>query len=301
MFALLFGLAAAQPFAAQGAVDDGPAGLDGTRSASELPDAVPMECVPGKRVRLGRPAGFDATRFDSERPRTVRTPPVLVALTELTNTQLAALSGLGMGNLSTSETCGPECPALVTWLDAVRIANALSDLHGLERAYDVDDDSRWVTWDRDAPGFRLPTPEEWESAALVFNSYEVDPIDALEKKAWFHVNSEKRLHPVCSTPWHRDGCDFAGNAREWTWSTPVNRFGYLHGGRLKYLGTHSPDSIASGGTSQVRGGSYSSVSTDIRPWSVKFEEGHWANGVRLVRSGDCRLPPPLRHSVMRRF
>lgn len=50
----------------------------------------------------------------------------------------------------------------ISWLDAVKFANAKSKEAGLKEAYTIASDS--VLWDRSAAGYRLPTETEWEYA-----------------------------------------------------------------------------------------------------------------------------------------
>ena len=50
----------------------------------------------------------------------------------------------------------------ISWLDAVKFANAKSKEAGLKEAYTITSDS--VLWDRGAAGYQLPTEAEWEYA-----------------------------------------------------------------------------------------------------------------------------------------
>jgi len=118
---------------------------------------------------------------------------------------------------------GDEHPVeQVSWYDAVRFCNELSEMCGLERCYDED------TWecDFDGNGFRLPTEAEWEYACRAGtetrfyggNDYNDDGFTstALDHTAWYYANSgDESLH---GHKWDRDEIE-ANNCR----THPVGR------------------------------------------------------------------------------
>ncbi|MET3422062.1 formylglycine-generating enzyme required for sulfatase activity [Actinoplanes tereljensis] len=102
----------------------------------------------------------------------------------------------------------------VSWWDAVRFCNALSERDGLPPAYRLADDS--IDWDPAASGFRLPTEAEWEYACRAGTAGpRYGPLDDV---AWYRGNSEERIHDVGGkTPNSWGLHDMLGNTWDWCW------------------------------------------------------------------------------------
>jgi formylglycine-generating enzyme required for sulfatase activity len=180
----------------------------------------------------------------------------------------------------------------VTWDMAIEFCNEASLLDGLTPVYTINSPDGYVTWNRHANGYRLPTEAEWEYACragsqTAFSNGPVThvicaPLDPnLGQVSWYCGNSDQVRHPVGQRPANAWGLhDMHGNIIEHVWDT--FRYDYEN------LPAVDPAHYAGPGELRlVRGGYWGSYAYRNRS-AVRIEftptGPHYADGFRPVRT-----------------
>lgn len=102
----------------------------------------------------------------------------------------------------------------VSWTDAVKFCNNLSEKLDLEKCYILNPVSEKILLDESKNGFMLPTDAQWQYACR--GNTKGYRYGSLEEIGWFDENSENRLHEVKTKRENEFGLfDMIGNVWEW--------------------------------------------------------------------------------------
>lgn len=167
----------------------------------------------------------------------------------------------------------------MTWFEAVRLCNLLSDESGFARPYVIK--GRRVEWDVAADGFRLPTEAEWEYACRAGTSGA--QYGDLRDVAWTRLDAVDGVQPSKLKRPNGFGLyDTLGNVWEWCWDyLDTARYGeyrVFRGGswadpswsvRASVRRGSAPDAVVEGtGVRFVRGAAVGAVSGASQGWSA---------------------------------
>jgi formylglycine-generating enzyme required for sulfatase activity len=181
--------------------------------------------IPAGRFVMGSPEGEG---YELERPaHEVEVGRFYLAEHEVTRAQWTAVMAPGAAPRipGVGHGMSAQRPAeRVSWCDALRLANALSEaLPGAEPVYVLEgcDEGAEVRWLRERRGVRLPTEAEWEYATRAGTTtawWTGDDPTGLAEAAWYAERGSPGIHDVGTkraNPWGL--YDVHGNVWEWTW------------------------------------------------------------------------------------
>ena len=187
-------------------------------TASEIvtPSEITMVSIPAGSFRMGDiQGGGDSNELPVH---SVTIISFEMGKYEVTQEQYQSVMGENPSDFS-----GTNLPVeYVSWYDAVRFCNALSEQAGLTPCYN---ESTWEC-DFSADGFRLPTEAEWEYACRAGTEtkyYTGNSESDLGSAGWYYTkthpdssNSSSKTHPVGQKTSNAFGLyDMHGNVWEW--------------------------------------------------------------------------------------
>ena len=255
--------------------------------------------IEGGTFRMGSPE-TENWRIEDETPHEVTVSGFWMSPYETTQAEYERL----MGN-NPSSFKGENLPVeSVSWLDAVRFCNAMSQEAGLTPAYAIDGET--VTWNRGADGYRLPTEAEWEYACRAgtttpFNTihatgpeeanyyghypYEIEENyfddSVLETRPGEYRQTTVEVTSFAPNPWGL--YNMHGNVNEWCWD--------LYGA-YDLTKTTDPTGAETGTRRVYRGGGWNDFGKNLRSAYRAAGELNMASfnlGIRLVRSAGKTL------------
>lgn len=259
---------------------NGNVGYADTRTSGKIETdvvaGITMVAIPSGSFEMGSIAEYaDWT----EKPvHKVTLDSYFIGKTEVTQEQYMAMTGTNPSHFSGFANLPVEN---VSWYDAVKFCNLLSEKAGFEKCYDE------TTWKFDFTknGFRLPTEAEWEYACRAGTKtkyWSGDSYEDLCRVAWFQANSGSKTHPVGTKPANPFGLyDTHGNVHEWCNDWYMENY-------YTISPEQNPKGIEYGFSKITRGGRfYSSArhSSATRRGSLPPDTKSEGYGFRIARNG----------------
>jgi eukaryotic-like serine/threonine-protein kinase len=218
-----------------------------------------------RKAYTGHEGRRQRVRFEGPQRDVTLTKPFYLGIHEVTQQQYEAVTEInpsaftrtGEGKEEIGDIDTDDFPVEnVTWLDAARFCNRLSEQDGLPLWYKIENDEVHILG---GTGYRLPTEAESEfacRAGTVTNTYLNDDISSVSKGAWVRENGDSHSHPVGSFEANPFGLfDMHGNVWEWCFDT----YGQYVPGDLV-----DPRGAATGDRRVLRGGDFASLTDDVR-------------------------------------
>ena len=245
---------------------------------------IQMMRIPAGTFRMGSPESEPERVAGEEFHWVVLTRDYLLATTEVSQGQWQSVMG---ENPSRFE--GRDLPVeKVSWFDAVEFCNKLSVREGLEKAYQISEET--VTWAPSATGYRLPTEAEWEYACragtttpfhfgTTITSDQVNYDGSTSYVGGPAGENRAKTVAVGSMPANAWGLhEMHGNVNEWCWDWYAN---------YPARTLTDPEGPPSGSGRVLRGGGWSSKAGNcrsaIRPHFVPTQR-YVIQGLRVARS-----------------
>jgi formylglycine-generating enzyme required for sulfatase activity len=210
--------------------------------------------IPAGEFLMGSPDS-DKDASDDEKPqhRVRITRPFYLGLHEVTQGQYCAVTGTRPSRFGGSDDLPVDS---VTWDEAIKFCNDLSEREGLKPYYQLDGGVLVG-----GEGYRLPTEAEWEYACRAGSTTRFtfgDDASRLGELGWFLVNSDIKTYPVGQKRPNAWGLyDMHGNVWEWCWD------GYQADYYKKSPGA-DPVGPSQAASRVIRGGCWNSYTRDAR-------------------------------------
>lgn len=169
---------------------------------------------------------------------------------------------------------------LISWSDAIKYCNWLSEQEGLTLAYTINGTT--VVWNREANGYRLPSEAEWEFAARGGNLSEdllYSGSNNIDEVAWYDDNSNGTHIVGMKQPNPLGLYDMSGNVWEWCWDW----YSYDYPSQAET----NPKGASSGPYHVIRGSGWTHSDHNARStnrYTIHSPHRYFNTGFRVVRS-----------------